>query len=66
MLFKGRELSLDASLAEQGVGSGAVVTVVRRALAADGWKVGGWVVAVFVCVCSWWWWWWWWWCGWVG
>ena len=41
-LFQGRELSLDAPLAEQGVsGPGVVVTTVRRVLVAEGWKVGG-------------------------
>lgn len=39
LLFKGRELKKDASLVEQGVSSGAVLTVVRRVLVADGWKV---------------------------
>ena len=41
VLFKGRELTAGASLAEQGVGSGAVLTAVRRVLVADGWKVRG-------------------------
>lgn len=40
LLFKGRELKAGASLAEQGVGEGAVLTAVRRVLIADGWKVG--------------------------
>ncbi|KAL4430375.1 hypothetical protein ABPG77_002181 [Micractinium sp. CCAP 211/92] len=39
LLFKGRELRLGASLAEQGVGEGAVLTAVRRVLIADGWKI---------------------------
>ena len=39
VLFRGRELHGDASLAEQGVGGGAVLTAVRRVLVADGWKV---------------------------
>ena len=61
MLFKGRELTAGASLAEQGVGSGAVLTAVRRVLVADGWKVRGaeccpalsWVAALFLgLVCS--------------
>ena len=44
VLFRGRELRPDASLAEQGVGGGAELTAVRRVLVADGWKVGvcGW------------------------
>lgn len=41
LLFRGRELKGDASLAEQGVGSGATLTAVRHVLVADGWKVGG-------------------------
>lgn len=39
LLFKGRDLPADAKLAEQGVSGGAVITVVRRMLAADGWAV---------------------------
>ncbi|KAI3425284.1 hypothetical protein D9Q98_009051 [Chlorella vulgaris] len=39
LLFKGRELTPGTSLAEQGVGQGAVLTAVRRVLLADGWTL---------------------------
>jgi hypothetical protein len=39
LLFKGRDLAAGAKLADHGVGAGVTVTVVRRALFADGWEV---------------------------
>lgn len=39
LLLQGRELDLEKLLAEQGVGSGAELTSIRIALAAEGWKV---------------------------
>ncbi|GAB4815961.1 hypothetical protein N2152v2_003007 [Parachlorella kessleri] len=38
-VYQGRELKLDAPLAEQGVAQDAVLTTVRRVLVADGWKI---------------------------
>lgn len=46
VIFQGRELKAGASLAEQGVGDGAVVTTVRRQLIADGWKVGSCIITI--------------------
>ncbi len=40
-ICRGRELSAERTLAEQGVGEQSVVVTVRRVLVADGWKVGG-------------------------
>jgi hypothetical protein len=54
VLFKGRELTAGASLAEQGVGSGAVLTAVRRVLVADGWKVRGAGLGAELLLCSGW------------
>ena len=41
VIFKGRELKADATLAEQGVApsNGDAVVAVRRVLVADGWKI---------------------------
>ncbi|KDD71769.1 hypothetical protein H632_c4435p0, partial [Helicosporidium sp. ATCC 50920] len=39
LLLQGRELDLEKLLAEQGVGSGAELTSIRIALAAEGWKI---------------------------
>jgi hypothetical protein len=43
-LLKGRDLKLEATLAEQGMGEGeAMITTVRRVLVAEGWKVRIWL-----------------------
>lgn len=41
VLYKGRELDLAKTLAEQGVPADADLTTVRLALVAEGWKVSG-------------------------
>lgn len=41
LLFKGRDLLAASKLADHGVVAGVTVTVVRRALFADGWEVRG-------------------------
>ncbi len=40
MVYKGREVKPDQTVEAAGLAAGAVLTTVRKALVAEGWKVG--------------------------
>ena len=40
VVYKGREVKPDQTVEAAGLGVGAVLTTVRKALVAEGWKVG--------------------------